>query len=323
MTSINPYYLYVFLLSKFGQNYLKREARGSVQQHVFLSQMEQFEIPLLDLLLINSIQSIIEKSDESILLSQNLYSQAENLFLETLGIQDFTPSEDKVNIKNFKESFLTTGRLDAEYYQKKYEEILDIIRKQKHNQLGNLVNIDKSIEPGSEAYQEEGIPFVRVSNLSKMGLSNPEIHLNANDYEHVIMPKKDTILLSKDGSVGIAYKVDENMYSITSSAILHLTMKSYDVLPDYLTLVLNSKVVQMQSERDAGGSVLQHWKPSEICQVEIPIIDINTQVEIGSLIQESFKLKKQSEELLELAKRAVEVAIEDGEEAGLRLINNM
>ena len=35
--NINSYFLYAFLLSKVGQNYLRREARGSVQQHVFLS----------------------------------------------------------------------------------------------------------------------------------------------------------------------------------------------------------------------------------------------------------------------------------------------
>ena len=44
---INVYYLYIFLLSNYGQDYLIREARGSVQQHVFLSQMEKFVIPIL------------------------------------------------------------------------------------------------------------------------------------------------------------------------------------------------------------------------------------------------------------------------------------
>lgn len=79
----------------------------------------------------------------------------------------------------------------------------------------------------------------------------------------MIKPRKDTILLSKDGSVGIAYKVSEDMNAITSGAILHLSVKADEVLPDYLTLVLNSKVVQMQAERDSG-SILQHWKPSKL-----------------------------------------------------------
>lgn len=51
---------------------------------------------------------------------------------------------------------------------------------------------------------------------------------------------------------------------ITSGAIIHLTVTDKEVLPDYLTLVINSVVVKLQAERDAGGSIIQHWKPSEI-----------------------------------------------------------
>ena len=68
--------------------------------------------------------------------------------------------------------------------------------------------------------------------------------------------------MSKDGSVGIAYKVEEDIDVITSSALLHLKLKSKEVLPDYLTLVLNSKLTQMQTNGiDTGGSIIQHWRP--------------------------------------------------------------
>ena len=46
------------------------------------------------------------------------------------------------------------------------------------------------------------------------------------------------------------------MNFISSSGILHLTMKDNAVLPDYLTLVLNSKLVRLQAERSAGGSII-------------------------------------------------------------------
>jgi hypothetical protein len=35
---------------------------------------------------------------------------------------DFSPSTESINIKSFKDSFAATGRLDAEYYQPKYED---------------------------------------------------------------------------------------------------------------------------------------------------------------------------------------------------------
>lgn len=61
--ALNPFALYAFLLSRFGQNYLKREARGSVQQHVFLSQIEQFEIPVFTADFDSALQRVVEQSE--------------------------------------------------------------------------------------------------------------------------------------------------------------------------------------------------------------------------------------------------------------------
>ena len=89
-------------------------------------------------------------------------------------------------------------------------------------------------------------------------------------------------------------------------------------MPDYLTLVLNSIVVQLQAERDAGGSIIKHWKPSEIGDVIIPILDDDTQKKITTDVQSSFSLRRQSEQLLNFAKQAVEMAIEEGEDIALK-----
>jgi len=89
---------------------------------------------------------------------------------------------------------------------------------------------------------------------------------------------------------------------------------------EYLTLVLNSKAVKMQSERDAGGSIILHWRVSEIENVVVPIIDFTKQQEIAKLIENSFALKKESEHLLEVAKRAVEIAIEENEDVAMEFI---
>lgn len=193
------------------------------------------------------------------------YAQAEQMLLNELAMGDFMPSLEKVATKSFTESFGTSGRLDAEYYQTKYDTLFAKLSAVKTYLLGDLVWIKKSVEPGSNEYLSVGIPFVRVSDLSKYGLSDPEIHLNRIPFAHMnLQPKKDTILLSKDGSVGIAYKVEKDLDIVTSGAILHLELKTDQFLPDYLTLVLNSLIVKMQAERDVGGSIIQYWKPSEI-----------------------------------------------------------
>lgn len=205
----------------------------------------------------------------------------------------------------------STGRLDAEYYQPKYDALLEKLSSHCCDTLGTIVNITKSIEPGSDAYCESGVPFVRVSDISKFGISETNIFLSEKDYDvEALRPKKDTILLSKDGSVGIAYKVTEDMNCITSGALLHLSVRNHDYLPDYLTLVLNSIVVRLQAERDSNGAVIQHWKPSEIEKVIIPHLPMETQHVIATKVKQSFSLRCESKRLLEQAKQLVEQAIE-------------
>jgi len=313
--------LLTYLISKYGVAFKERYKTNLLISFISKPDLYRIPVPSFSKEFETKIDDSYTKIFDFQKSSKQLYTQAEELLLETLGLQNFATSREAVNVKSLKESFLSSGRLDAEYYQPKYEDLFNHITNTNHKVLGSLVNIKKSVEPGSSAYQEEGIPFMRVSNLNKFGISDPEIYLDSILFDDVIRPKKDVILLSKDGSIGIAYKAEKDLNCITSGAILHLEVESNEVLPDYLTLVLNSLIVKLQAERDSGGSIIQHWKPSEIQKVIIPIIEKKIQQQIADLIQKSFALKAASEELLETSKRAVEIAIEENEETALAFIS--
>ena len=240
---------------------------------------------------------------------------------EEIGLFDGLKSVN-YTVKNLKDTFGISGRLDSEYYQEKYDRLFKKLSDNNCDKLSNLVTIKKSIEPGSERYQTKGIPFIRVQDLTKFGLTDTSIYLSENEFKTCIRPKKDTILLSKDGTVGIAYKMNKDEDIITSSAILHLNVKDKRVLPDYLTLVLNSVAVKMQAEKDAGGSIINHWKKCEIENVIIPIVEKKKQEQISKLLIESETLRSESKSILEKAVKSVEMAIECGEEKALYYLNS-
>jgi DNA METHYLASE-TYPE I RESTRICTION-MODIFICATION SYSTEM len=318
--SILPEYLCAYLNCKYGEWDVKRRARQSINQtNVNPEEVKEIEIPILNIDLQRKIQECFTQANSLRILLQKAYSDAELILYNELGISQIAAADVNVSQKRFSD-FVNSGRLDAEYYQPKYDDLFSRLSKFETKRLGDIVQIRKSIEPGSEAYQNKGIPFMRVSNLSKFGFSDTEIHLSPDEYGDVIRPKQNTILLSKDGSVGIAYKVEQDMNVITSGAILHLTITDNEFMPDYLTLVLNSVIVGMQAERDAGGSIIQHWKPSEIENVIIPKLSQEIQQEITNKAKESFALRRESKRLLNLAKTAVETAIEQGENEALKLL---
>ena len=324
---ISKHVLLTYLISKYGAAFKNRFKTNLLISYVSKPDLYRIPVPTFSENFQEQIDVLFSQIFKSRSESLKLYKEGENLLLESLNLIDYQPSKEPVNVKRFSESFGSSGRLDAEYYQAKYEQVVDRIKSTDYDKLTNLVHIKKSIEPGSKNYSEEGLPFVRVTDYDKFGLLTPDKYLTDEFYKenaeliNKLKPKKETILFSKDGSVGTAYLLRKDADFITSGAILHLAVKDKTkIIPEYLTLALNSKLVQMQAERDAGGSIILHWRVSQIENLVIPVIGFDKQREITDLVEESFELKKQSEHLLEVAKKAVEMAIEQDEATALKFI---
>jgi restriction endonuclease S subunit len=315
---IDPFYLIVFLRSKYGFEQLIRERELTIQYQLTLERVGR----ILTYKPSDDFQKIIRqlfiKSQDLYINEVEQYQKAEQLLLSELGLLDWKPKHELAFVKNFSDTE-QAERFDAEYFQPKYEEIIEAVKKYKggFDELGNLVKIKKSVEPGSEAYQENGVPFVRVSNLSKFELStNNQQFISEELYEDLKshQPKKGEILLSKDATPGMAYFLNEEQQKmIVSGGILRLKIDNKQVLPEYLTLALNSVIVQKQIERDAGGSIINHWRPDQVKATLIPVLKENKQKEIKELIEKSFSDRKLSKSLLEIAKQGVEMAIEKDE----------
>ena len=315
----SPILTMIFLNTKYGIAQFVRASTGNVQPWLNLSLLRKVKIPHFGVNFTKALEELFAVSQAFLEKAQKLYQVA----FEMLYAREIEMSTQNFSVRTLGDTFKTSGRLDSEYYHPKYDALFDFLNKHKTAPLGGsqgLVSIKKSIEPGSEAYLDVGIPFIRVSDVDKYEISTPPIMLSKDIVPNIedLYPKKDTILLSKDGSIGIAYKIEKDMKAVTSGALLHLTVRNTNVvLPDYLTLVLNSPIVQLQAERDCNGAIIQHWKPSDIEKVLIPILDMSVQSEIASKVQESFRLRAESKHLLDLAVRTVEMAIEKSEEDAL------
>ena len=252
--------------------------------------------------------------------AKQIYAEALTLLLSELGLADWQPKQQLTFVKNFSDTE-RAGRIDADYFQPKYDEIVDAIKSYSGgwDMLGNLATLKKCVEVGSREYLETGIPFVRVSNLSPFEITQEKYiskELYAELAEH--QPKQGEILFSKDATPGIAYYLREAPEKmIPAGGILRLQNKSDRINNEYLTLVLNSILTQEQVNRDVGGSVILHWRPDQVAGTVIPILYQEKQAEIEQKVIESFNLRRRAKDLLEHAKRAVEIAIEQDEQAAI------
>ena len=323
---VNPEYLTIFLNTKYGMIDVKRRARVSINQsNVNAEELKRVEIPLFTLSFQSKISRNFDNSFEINKESSILYNQAQELLLTELGLNDWQPKHKLTFVKNYSE-IQNAKRMDAEYFQPKYDDIINAITSYKGgwDTLENIVNIKKCIEVGSDEYEEKGIPFVRVSNLHPFEITE-EKYISKSLYSQIkqYQPKKGEILLSKDATPGIAYYMDDTPPKcIPSGGILRLKTKQNIVNNEYLTAILNSVLTKEQVNRDVGGSVILHWRPEQVKKTIIPILSPSKQEEIQKKISESFALRKKSKQLLENAKKAIEMAIEHSEKKAMQWLKS-
>lgn len=309
---ISPYFLAAFLNSRYGRLQTNREIVSSVQANIFLGTIKKFLIPVFNPQIRENIGKSYEKFLEKLEKSKSLYSQAETLLLDELGLKDFQESENLFSVVNLLD-VKSAKRFDSEFFNSPCNKISTQLKKIKTTKLGDLVELTKGVESGAEAYQDAGKLFIRVSSVSKDGIIDKDQKYLSddlyNEYKQDYQPQVGEILLTKDATPGVACAVRKPIEGIIASGVMRLKLKE-KMSPEYLALVLNSIVGQAQAKRDAGGSIIAHWKPEQIKNVVIPILPISIQEKIADLVVKSHKARKKAKELLEEAKLKVEEMIE-------------
>ncbi len=315
---IKAEYLATFLNTKYGVKAIKSRARQSINQtNVNPEEVKEIFIPLINAIIQQKIVDCFEKANICLLKSYNLYTSAENLLLSHLGLLDYAPSKEPVAIKSFSSSFGTSGRFDSEYYQPKYEEI-----EGKLNCLDTVQSIcvlhDKNYEPSSEIEYQ----YIELSNIGNSGdIKNTEKTLGVElpTRARRCVKKGQVIISSIEGSLNsCALITDEYDEALCSTGFYVITSKKYN--PETLLLLFKSEPMQALMKKRCSGTILTAVNKDEFLALPLPILEQSIQIQIAEKIQQSFALRKQSKELLELAKTAVEVAIEQGEDKALELL---
>lgn len=309
---VEPEYLFVYLKSKPIVKLLDRLTTATMYPAVTTDDILNTRIYLGNENFRQEIKDKVIEAQKKLDQSKSLYFQSENLLLQEIELSDFKIEEDLSFIVNLSE-IKDANRIDAEYFQPKYKKIIEKVEKHKLELLGDLVSMKKGFEPGSEEYQDEGKLFIRVSNISRFGFTDKDQKYLSNelyqDLKDSFEPKTGEILLTKDATPGIAYVLEEKIEGIIASGIMRLKIKE-DIEAGYLALCINSIVGQMQIQRDAGGSIISHWKPEQIKNLQVPILPKPIQQKIADLVRKSHEARKKAKELLEETKQKVEIMIE-------------
>ncbi len=314
---INSSTLVAFLNSKYGRIEIEKYSIASNQVNFSPAKFRQLRIPAFSEDLNNFIEELTYQAFEKLEKSKTTYTAAENILLSEIGLTNFTPSNEPVNIKTFSESFTTSGRLDAEYYSPKYEDIEKALTGcvGGYCQIKDAFTQNKSTfkieEKETYQYVEIGSVNVSTGEITPLELLGSDLPPNAKR----ILRKGDVILSKVRTYRGAAAIIDKDGY-VGSSAFTVLR-ENGKVNKETLLVFLKSKILREYSLKPNTGTSYPVIVDEDVLSFPLPLIPLAKQSEIAALITQSFSLKKQSEHLLEVAKRAVEIAIEQDEAAAM------
>lgn len=311
---ISNYALYPVLSSEICRMQMERFAKGIRQRNLGNDCFSFVMVPILGADLQKILSQIVEKHISMLKSADYLYLEAENLMLTALNMADFVPSDKATSIKTFSESFGNVGRLDAEYYQEKYK---DIIRS---------LNISGTISSICKVYDKNFIPddnseykYIELSNVGANGdISDVQVvqGIDLPSRARRIVRRGQIIVSSIEGSLNSCALIDDEFNGALCSTGFYV-IDSTKINSESLLVLFKSKPIQALLKQRCSGTILTAISKDEFLNLPLPIIDNEVQKEIADKVQESFRLRKEAKQLLNNAVKAVEMAIKIDENSAM------
>lgn len=317
---LSPYYLAIFLSTKFGLLQINSLATGNVQPWLNLQQIGNIKIYIPNPKLQEEIALFGKKCINLHSLSTANYCQAEQLLLTELGLQDWQPQHQLAFVRRSSEAS-QARRVDAEHFQPKYADLREKIRSY-HNGYCRITDIafnsTETVEPRN--HPDQPIKYIELANINQVTgtieNANEILGKEAPSRARMFLRTGDVIASSVKGSVDKVARVpDEYHGAIGSTGFFVLRPRTVE--SGYLLTLAKSIIVREQMECEASGTILAAVPGKSLRNVIVPDIPEPKRNEIAALVEQSHAARHEAQALLEKAKRAVEIAIETGEERAI------
>lgn len=306
-------YLTTFLTGKYGKQQLYYLSRQTEQVNLNNVEVGDVIVAIPSKEFEEKIHNLHTETHNLQIKSKNLYSQAEQLLLTELGLADYVPDQVNISTRDLFEC-LQDDRFDAEYWLPKYDEIIERIKQYKHGYdtfdslftIGNQTSINLE-----KTYQ-----YVELADVnSTLGMIENYTELLGKELPsrgRMSLKRGDVIMSSLDGSLNKTALVTSNGQNIIGSTGFFVLSRRY-FEPEVALVLLKSKSIQEYIARQAQGTILTSIPKTSLSRVVLPKISKDIQSKVKNFVQEAHTNNEQSKVLLEKAKRAVEVFVEQDE----------
>lgn len=315
---IESEYLFVYLKSRPTVKLLDRQTTATMYPAITVDDILNIKIYLGKERFRQEIKNKVIEAQKELVQYKSLYSRAEQLLLEELGLKGFKVEDELFYTVEFS-GIKSTHRADAEYFQPKYDKIDKNLNKFKQERLEDLSSlISYGTVPTSPYVEQDGVPYVKGENLQNCFIDYSKlVYLERKSTKQLpekFYLKEDDIVISQMGTVGRAGLITrEEVGWLFASFTIRVRLK--EEIKPFLDPLFVTLYIQNISRpyyllrRIAQASVRQNTDLPTIGDLQIPILPKPIQQKIASLVQQSHQSRKKAKELLEEAKQKVEKMI--------------
>ncbi len=309
--TIPPGYLATFLNTEIGRSLILRGSYGGAQPHIAPNYLYTLRIPRLGKFE-DKIHSMLYAAYDTQLEAERLFSEAETILADELGLGELDLSDELTYVRRFKETE-DAGRIDAEHFKSKYARIVQRLKQYKGG-FSTIGEIMQSVTNGVECrtFEDEGTPYIRVGDMRRLKISSATAQKIdsgiAAKLRKKIALKEGDILTSRSGSIGqSAVITKEDHDSILSSHLIRLRpKKKLGFQSTFLALFLASVAGVEQILKHSNGGIVPEIAQPGLKRIVVPLPPSAIQEKIAETIRASQKAEDESKRLLEDAKRIVE-----------------
>lgn len=304
-----------YLNSDLGRRLLWRQFQGNVQLHLSLSDGRKVPVPKLPLSVQRAITQAFRQAEKQRTQAHSSISAAEKTFLDALGLENWQPPEPLSYVRRSRDAF-AAGRLDAQYFQPKFDATAEHLS---HSfKLDTLGLMGQVLKGTTVPYSENGdIPIIRSGDLGDIDSDDKFLRSTSSEPIFYLVPGDVLISSIGFGSIGKVQVFDKpGRYGTVGEVTV---VRQRKINPYYLAAFLRSTAGQLQIDRFITGATGQlHLYPRDVAKLWVPILPEAQQAEFEKFELHATQHRIHAADLLDAAKRAVELAIEDSEAAALR-----
>ena len=318
-----PTTLVVYLNSRFGRAEIEKHLMVSNQANFSPAKFKEISIPKFGKLLQDIIDKVVRECHRACSQARKSYAQAEAILVSELNLDGWTPSQQRSFIRSFSQ-VQRARRVDADFFQPKYEDVVNTVKSYGGGWdiLGNILNVK------DETFNPENDKEYKYIELANVGLDG-EIS-GCTVAKGQSLPGRagrrveagDVIVSSIEGSLPSVALIEEEYNHAICSTGFHI-VNSQLLNPGTLLVLFKNTVGQMQLNKGCSGTILSAINKDAFSDIVLPAVNDIAQTQIQGKVTESLALRQQSRLLLNRVTQAVEITIEQGEQAGVSSLGDL